>query len=149
VCKMSDYIKGFESLMSQFESAPDLLIDGLEKGVDQSIRRIKRDAKKRCGGFKNSTGRLRNSISSRVGSTFGVVQGTVYTNVEYAPYVEFGTGQRGRESNIPRPEGISYSVDWKGMKAMPFLYPALLENEDQIKDYIEQALITALKEVVR
>lgn len=50
------------------------------------------------------TGNLRSSIHQEIKEDTKNIQGRVFTNVEYAPYVEFGTGQRGKESNIDRPE---------------------------------------------
>ena len=50
------------------------------------------------------TGHLRNSIKTKSETTQDGVIAQVYTNLEYAPYVEFGTGQKGKESNIDRPE---------------------------------------------
>lgn len=47
-------------------------------------------AKKLCGGFKHPTGNLRNSISHKVVSNEKAVY--VGSNVEYAAYVELGTG---------------------------------------------------------
>ena len=50
------------------------------------------------------TGHLRNSIKTKSQTTQDGAEAQVFTNLEYAPYVEFGTGQRGSESNIDRPE---------------------------------------------
>lgn len=50
------------------------------------------------------TGKLRNSIKETGEINGDEVNCKVYTNLEYAPYNEFGTGERGRESSIDRPE---------------------------------------------
>lgn len=41
------------------------------------------------------TGALAESISSQVEGTFTGAEGLVYTNIEYAPYQEFGTVRNG------------------------------------------------------
>lgn len=49
----------------------------------------------------------------------------------YAPYVEFGTGHRGGESYkpyLPEEEGPAYATYWPGMRAQPFLRPAVADN---------------------
>lgn len=50
------------------------------------------------------TNQLRNSIKEDGEINGDEINCKVYTNVKHAPYVEFGTGQRGSESNIDRPE---------------------------------------------
>jgi len=47
------------------------------------------------------------------------------TNKEYAPYLEFGTGDKA-ENGKGRP-------GWPGIKPQPFLRPAILENKDKIE----------------
>ena len=52
------------------------------------------------------SGYLRNSIFLDVGGTDDGTEATVYTNVQYAPYVEFGTGPKGAANHA----GISPEV---------------------------------------
>ena len=52
------------------------------------------------------SGELRGSIYTDTVSQEGSVNGVVYTNKKYAPYVEFGTGPRGQQNH----EGISPEV---------------------------------------
>lgn len=49
-------------------------------------------------------GELRNSIKEDGEINGNEVNCKVYTNCDHAIYPEFGTGQRGAESNIDRPE---------------------------------------------
>jgi hypothetical protein len=66
-----------------------------------------------------------NLIGSIEADTDGF-EGEVGTAVTYAPYVEFGTGERGAASEFPgKPDYLTYSEDWKGMSARPYLIPAL------------------------
>lgn len=49
-------------------------------------------------------GELRNSIKEDGEINGDEINCKVYTNCDHAVYPEFGTGQRGKESNIDRPE---------------------------------------------
>lgn len=67
------------------------------------------------------TGNLVGSIEASVIAT----EGEVGTAVLYAPYVEYGTGERGAESDVEgKPGDITYSSGWPGMSARPYLTPA-------------------------
>lgn len=90
---------------------------------------VKTDAKARVLNGHSVTGRLARSISSKVEVTGKArVTGKVFSNVVYAPYHEFGTGQRGAETYNPSlpqtPDGIKFSQKL-GRPAYPFLRPAL------------------------
>lgn len=87
------------------------------------------------------TSRLRNSISHETDDD------TVYvgTNVEYAPYVELGTGKFA-EGGGGRPTPWSYQDDkgnWhttNGMKPQPYLKPAIENHLDEYKQYLKDEL---------
>lgn len=68
------------------------------------------------------TGRLRSSIRTRSYNDW--LGADIYTDVSYAPYVEFGTGRRGAEAPPPDSPG-GYDLDWPGQSAQPFMYPAV------------------------
>lgn len=72
-----------------------------KKGLERGAKKIQKNVKYLA---PVETGQLRNSIKTKSRTTQDGAEAQVYTNLEYAPYVEFGTGQRGRESNIDRPE---------------------------------------------
>ncbi len=86
------------------------------------------------------TSRLRNSISHETD------ENTVYvgTNVEYAPYVEFGTGKFAEGGGRPTP--WSYQDDkgnWhttNGMKPQPYLRPAIDNHLNEYKQFLESEL---------
>jgi HK97 gp10 family phage protein len=80
--------------------------------LDDSAMRVERDAKQRC---PVDTGRLRSSIQVASGKGWR----TVSTNVEYAPYVEFGTRRRG---------------------AKPFLFPAAEAERPRFQAAVQAAL---------
>lgn len=75
--------------------------ESARKGLETGAKKIQKNAKYLT---PVDTGQLRNSIKTKSEVKQDSVEAQVYTNVEYAPYVEFGTGQRGSESNMDRPE---------------------------------------------
>ena len=85
----------------------------------------------------SDTGHLRRSID------FDVVgnEGVVFSNAEYAPYVEVGTGiHSSKGSGRKTPWSYEGSHGWvttKGNKAQPFLEPAAMENQSEIVKQFE------------
>jgi len=100
------------------------------------------DAKERCKVGQYDDGRvggnLKGSLTHRVDPAEKSV--TNGTNVEYGPFVEFGTGQRGAGSGVTPPEGYQYGGK-PGMVAQPYLTPAY-ENRDAIRGILEEHLGT-------
>ena len=86
------------------------------------------------------TGRLRNSISHQVDDE------TVYvgTNVEYAPYLEFGTGKFAESGGRPTPWSYQDSKgEWhttNGMKPQPYLKPAIDDHMSEYKQIVQNEL---------
>lgn len=94
----------------------------------------------------SDTGALRQSIRANPArSNGGKVSASVSTNLEYAPYVEFGTGARGASTNQNTKVKVSYKSDWAGQRAQPFLYPALRQNRARAKNLITEAIRKANK----
>jgi len=93
-----------------------------EVAVSKTCMAIEADAKRNLiANGSVVTGNLVGSIESHVEGT----SGEVGTNVEYSVFVEYGTGQRGAESEFEgKPDGITYSAGWAGMSARPYLTPA-------------------------
>lgn len=86
----------------------DLAKIDLMKGVKQATLFVQGEAKALCGGFKISKGELRQSIYTATEYEGDICRGVCYTNKEYAPYVEFGTGPNGQKSHA----GVSPDVPW-------------------------------------
>ena len=83
-------------------------------------------------------GELRRSITSKVEGTTGIV----FTTLEYAPYVEYGTGLFAEEAgrkDVPwcyqDDEGEWHSTS--GQKPQPFMRPALNQNRAEILKILE------------
>lgn len=95
-------------------------------------------AKKLC---PVDTGRLRNSISHTVDEEEPAAY--IGTNLEYAPYVELGTG---KYTDGGRPTPWVYQDDkgnWhmtNGQKAQPFLKPAVADHTRTYHNIIENEM---------
>ena len=90
-------------------------------------------------------GELRRSITSKVVEEGSDLVGVIYTPLEYAPYVEYGTGLFAEESgrqDVPwhykDDEGNWHST--KGMHPYPFLRPALEETRDKLVEVIKEGI---------
>lgn len=95
-------------------------------------------AKKLC---PVDTGNLRNSITFNVDEKENAVY--IGTNVEYAPYVELGTG---KYVSGGRPTPWAYQDakgNWhwtRGNKAQPFLKPAAADHADKYRKIMEDEM---------
>lgn len=103
----------------------------LDAALQEACLLVERDAKIKC---PVDTGMLRNSITSEVRDD----EGYVGTNLEYAPYVENGTGLfasdgNGRK-NVPWSFTDAEGKYWitTGQAPQPFLKPALTDNRQNI-----------------
>lgn len=90
-----------------------------------------------------ASGRLRDSIAYKVDE--GELIGYVGTNVEYAIWIEFGTGEFAEKGN-GRKGGWVYqdpSGEWFftwGNEPQPYLRPAFRRTKKQVKAILENAL---------
>lgn len=89
------------------------------------------------------TGTLRNSI--RMNYDSNKKEGKVYTNNEYATYVEFGTGIRGNGSYPDSNKNLTYNQNWKGQVAQPYMYPALQHGKSLVKETLKQEIEKEIK----
>lgn len=109
-------------------------------------------------------GQLRNSIRTTTRKSKYKVTALVHTNTEYAAYVEFGTGKVGETTPVANkyPGPLSYrqtkwlgkipDVGWRyiaGQPAKPYLYPALKNNEEKVRDNIANELKKVIEEAGR
>lgn len=116
------------------------------KAMQTALLLVQRSAKVKVANGHSVTGRLMNSISKRIVAEGTGITGEVFTNVEYAPYLEYGTGTRGQESYIPPVDtDLTFSEDWVGHPAYPYMRPALEENKDKIKELFNGTITEAMK----
>jgi HK97 gp10 family phage protein len=125
---MSIELKGLDDLTNTIDSLLD--DEKLEQALKKACMLVERTAKQKA---PKGNGELRRSIQSRVVDGEGIV----FTPLEYAPYVEYGTGlfaEEGGRKDVPwhykDDEGVWHSTS--GMKPQPFLRPALNENRVEI-----------------
>lgn len=105
---MSD-IENLDNLLNKLNRISNEIVPkALKQGVWQATERVRAEAVLLC---PVNYGELRQSIKSTISKQNDVITGTVFTNKEYAKYVEFGTGKRGRENHKGiSPEGnVSYT----------------------------------------
>ena len=133
-------ILNLDRLLSKFDNLQDI---DLTEPLNKACLLVENDAKRKC---PVDTGQLRASITHEVEGQTGIVG----TNVEYAPYVEYGTGIYARDGN-GRQTPWSYQradgkwITTKGQKPQAFLEPALLENENKIKRLFKEAIEEGVK----
>lgn len=146
---MSVEIKGLDNLRRKLQSMGGELDHATEKGVERATKTVQTVAKLLC---PVDTGYLRESIqASFAWQPSGECIGTVGTVVEYAPYVEFGTGQKGSASPSPpkAPLESGYREDWRGQFAQPYLYPALVDNRARVLKHLEHELRKGIREAMK
>lgn len=140
-------INGLESLMKKLNRLGGDSHKSLKVGIKQANKMAQGEAKGLAP--TGDSGLLKNSIKEKVEEKNGIITGKVSTNLHYAPYVEFGTGQRGEGSPSPpkAPENLNYRQDWAGMDAQPFLYPALKNNKGKVVDIVKKQLKKDIREL--
>ncbi len=128
-------IDGFDKSIARMKQMADPnVVDGaVLAGLREGGRLVQTAAKNLC---PVDSGQLRNSIvvtdlPEQVGVEIG-------SNVEYAAYIEYGTGQRG-DPSVPHRE------DWAGMSPRPYLYPALDANKENIANAVKHAVGRVMK----
>lgn len=69
--------------------------------------------------------------------------GYVLDPVEYAAYVNYGTGSRGQSSDVPdRPPEIAYTGSWLGMTARPFMSQAAHDGREKFESAAKKIIQT-------
>ena len=137
---MAIKFEGLENVLDGIEKIGDT--SRLEGAIGKACAPVEAEAKKKA---PKDTGALRRSITSKVDTSGSDIVGIVYTPLEYAPYVEYGTGlfaeERGRK-DVP----WCYQDDkgnWhttSGQKPQPFMRPALNENREKIAQLIKEGI---------
>ena len=128
--------EGLEEVLEEIESLADT--GELEAALGKACALVERSAKELA---PKDTGALRRSITSKVEGTEGII----YTPLEYAPYIEYGTGlfaENGGRADVP----WNYKDDkgeWhstSGIKPQPFMRPALNQNRENIIRLIKEGM---------
>lgn len=133
-------INGLDGLEKRIEDLADA--KRAEKALKKACALVEREAKKKA---PKGTGELRRSITSKIEINGDELQGVVFTPLEYAPYVEYGTGlfaEEGGRADVPwcyqDDEGEWHTTS--GMHPQPYMRPALDENREEILRILREAL---------
>jgi HK97 gp10 family phage protein len=133
---MSNKIEGINEVLERLDKVLDP--QKVNAALGRACALVERSAKQNA---PKGTGELRRSITSKVENGVGIV----YTPLEYAPYVEYGTGlfaEEGGRQNVPwcykDDEGNWHSTS--GQHPQPYMRPALNENREQILRILKEAL---------
>ena len=151
-------IFGINRLIKKFELMSEV---DMTKPVGKAVALVQGAAKSTVA---VDTGELRGSISIEVVKSLNnSVIGRVFTNFEYAPYVEFGTGAKGDGTYPYHPEGVNLTyrqTPWafekdgetiwtNGQVAQPFMYPALEKNKAKINKLLRAEYTSLLVSKIR
>lgn len=133
---MSIEFKGLEEVLESLDNLADMA--NYSRGLDKACAIVERSAKQKA---PKGTGELRRSITSEVNG----LEGKVYTPLEYAPYVEYGTGlfaENGGRQDVPwnYKDDVGEWHSTSGMKPQPYMRPALNENREEILRVIKEAM---------
>lgn len=137
---MSIRLEGIEDLFNSLDKLADA--EQYAAAIGKGCAIVERAAKEKA---PKGVGELRRSITSKVDINNTNIEGVIYTPLEYAPYVEYGTGlfaeEDGRQ-DVP----WCYQDDkgeWhttSGMKPRPYMRPALNENREEIYRIMGEAI---------
>ena len=134
---MSIELRGLENVVEAL--GKPLSSDNIEAILTRACLMVERSARQKAP--KGETGELRNSITHKVEGNEGIV----FTPLEYAPYVEYGTGifaENGGRTNVP----WYYKDDegnWHrtcGQNPSPYMRPALDENRNDIVKMFKEGI---------
>lgn len=145
---LSIRIKNLELVTRRLKKLPHELTDKVDDYMTSKANDIRRDAVLNVSSSDSQAidnGQLKASISA---NTTKYLHKTVNCNVNYAAYVEFGTGPFAAQYVKTLPEEIqkyamTFYVNGKGqMPARPFLFPAFFKNtagiEKDLKKIVEK-----------
>lgn len=137
---MSASIEGMESLLQKLEELGST--ENVSQAMGQACAIVEAAAKQAA---PKDTGELRRSIESRIEGSGEAIRGVVFTPLEYAPYVEYGTGlfaENGGRTDVPwlykDEKGETHITS--GQKPQPYMRPALLNNKDKILKKLQEGM---------
>ena len=137
---MAIEIEGINKVLKRLEKLSNT--ENIEKAMGKACAVVEAAAKQNA---PKDTGALRNSITSKVENRNGHVEGTIFTPLEYAPYIEYGTGlfaESGGRKDVP----WNYQDDkgeWhstSGQKPQPFMRPAIEDNRNKIIEILGEGI---------
>lgn len=136
-----------DSNLAEFQAKLQRLINeqlpkAVENGMNKAVLYAEAEAKKIT---PTDSAYLRDHIESEVKQQGKFVQGSVYTNVEYAVYVHEGTGIYAKKKGRKKP-WIYYHprkgelIRTRGQKPKEFISKAILSNTSEIKKVMKKGI---------
>lgn len=139
-------IKNLDRLIAKLDNISSVKLEGYVKKATSFVHG---QAKMLAS---SDTGALRESIHHEIKTEESKIIGRVFTNLEYAPFVEFGTGIRG-DGQYPYASELDfqlvYKEDWKGMRPQPYMYPAIKGAEPYVKSLINRGVQTEINKIAK
>lgn len=123
------------------------LMDVSEQALEEAALMVEGQAKALA---PVGTGELRDKIDHNIKTVDGMKVATIGSPLDYAIYVEYGTGEHS-QNGAGRKGGWRYQTPdgkWhytRGMKAQPFLMPAFRRNKANIEKVIGVKLSSTFK----
>ena len=136
---MAIEFEGLDEILNSLDKLADT--QQLNGTMEQVCALVERDAKQKA---PKDTGALARSIESKVENNNNSIQGVVFTPLEYAPYVEFGTGlfaESGGRTDVPwayKDEKTGELIFTSGQKPQPYMRPAIDNNREKIVKMIKE-----------
>lgn len=135
-------IENLDKLISKLEK-----LDDVNQAMEQACILVENEAKIKC---PVDNGLLRNSITHYIEDNPDELVGVVGTNVEYAPYVEFGTGiysslGNGRQDRWKYKDAKGEWHSTIGQHPQPYLQPTLEENRRKIEKMFKEQVKKGVK----
>lgn len=136
---MSIEFRGLEEVLDELEGLADP--QKVEKALTKACLIVERRAKQLA---PKGNGDLRRSITHKVENQEGIV----YTPLEYAPYVEYGTGmwaEEGGRTDVPwcyRDEETGEFIWTCGQHPKPYMRPALDQSREEILRVLREGILS-------
>ena len=137
---MAVEVRGLEDILKSLDQIADA--PGTVKAMQKACAVVEAAARKKA---PKDTGALRNSIESKVEVDGDNIVGVVFTPLEYAPYVEYGTGlfaENGGRMDVPwnyqDDKGVWHSTS--GQHPQPFMKPAFNESRNKVIEILGESI---------
>ena len=134
---------GVDAILDKIGNSPQYLHDVVLQKIRENSEKMAGIQKENC---PFDTSMLRESIHTFVEDNGDVISGGSRSNISYAAYVEFGTGQNGDTKKplgvkdydgtghpLDDELGITRKTEWAGQRAQPFMYPGMKAVEGDVQ----------------
>lgn len=136
--------------VSGFCKGLDVAVDEIRRKMPQTMARIGLKAVDISRDMVPvDTARLKGSIAHKEYGNGVTYETSVGSNVKYAPYVEYGTGQAGKWSGggdyRGHDSGVTYNEAWSGVRARPYLRPSVYDFKDVYTEMVAETVREAFR----